>query len=317
MSYRYNALDIIVAVGMCAIVTGALLFFVATTGTVLVTAPQAVSVEQFSGSPSPMVWLQPALGQAIVERALLQRQTDHITAAALSEWNQALQAHRRLQVFQHNPFEMVMQRAIVVPVDHAARVQAVMGRSIVNFTRRGIQNGALSANQYLSDFNRDMIGLTEAMGRRLDGEFSMTWQPLLGRWIVEAGREYMGLSAGVQEQLGSAIVHRAQAATSLEDNWAANQYQLGSLLAAVDRSGMIPERPVMLARAQATEKIPTMAYTGFVPSSEMPIGYVIAAVLALCSIFWGGLMLSAAGREARALAEANRNASRWVYRLAA
>ena len=33
MSYRYNTIDIIVGVGMCAIVFGALLFFVAANGT--------------------------------------------------------------------------------------------------------------------------------------------------------------------------------------------------------------------------------------------------------------------------------------------
>ena len=316
MSYRYSALDVIVGVGMCAIVVGALLFIVATTGTVLITAPQPASIDQFSGSSAAMVWLQPALGQAIVERTLLQRQSDHITAAALSEWNQALQAHRSLQAFQGNPFGMVMQRAAVMPVDHAARVQAVMGRSIVNSTRRGIRSGALSADQYLSDFNRNMIGLTEAMGQRLNGEFAATWQPLLGRWIVEAGREYAGLAAGVQEQLGLAIVHRTQATTSLEDAWAANQYQLGSLLAAVDRSGVMPDRQVMLARAQATDQGLSVASTGSVASSEIPIGYLIVAALALCSIFWGGLTMSAASREAKALAEAKRNAGRWVYRMA-
>lgn len=316
MSYRYSALDIIVGIGMCAIVVGAVLFFVATTGTVLVTTPQAASIDQFPGSSSAMVYLQPALGQAIVERALLQRQTDHITAAALSEWNQALQAHRGLQAFQDNPFGIVMQRAAVIPVDHAARVQAVMGRSIVNFTRRGILNGALSADQYLSDFNRNMIGLTESMGQRLDGEFAATWQPLLGRWIVEAGREYAGLAAGVQGQLGLAIVHRAQATTLLEDAWAANQYQLGSLLAAIDRSGVMPDRQVMLAQAQATDKGLSVASTGSVAWSEIPIGYLIVAAVALCSLFWGGLTLSAAGREAKALAEAKRNAGRWVYRMA-
>jgi hypothetical protein len=33
MSYRYNTIDLIVGVGMCAIVCGAFLFFVAADGT--------------------------------------------------------------------------------------------------------------------------------------------------------------------------------------------------------------------------------------------------------------------------------------------
>jgi hypothetical protein len=50
---------------------------------------------------------------------------------------------------------------------------------------------------------------------------------------------------------------------------------------------------------------------------DVPMGYLITAAFALCSVFFGGLMLSAATREAKALAEAKRNASRWVYRMAA
>jgi hypothetical protein len=42
----------------------------------------------------------------------------------------------------------------------------------------------------------------------------------------------------------------------------------------------------------------------------------MAAALALFSIFFGGLMLSAATREAKALTEARRNTGRWVYRMA-
>ena len=41
MSYRYNTIDIIVGVGMCAIVFGALLFFVAANGTLSDSHPTA------------------------------------------------------------------------------------------------------------------------------------------------------------------------------------------------------------------------------------------------------------------------------------
>ena len=46
------------------------------------------------------------------------------------------------------------------------------------------------------------------------------------------------------------------------------------------------------------------------------LGYEMGAALLLCSVFFGGLVLSAAAREAKALAEAKRNASRWTYRMA-
>jgi hypothetical protein len=45
MSRRYNTIDIIVGVGMCAIVFGASLFFVAANGTNQVATPQHLSIE--------------------------------------------------------------------------------------------------------------------------------------------------------------------------------------------------------------------------------------------------------------------------------
>ena len=83
MSYRYTTIDVIVGVGMCAIVFGALLFFVATTGT-FQGAPVAYSpLEQPTGILAGMTMLQPVLGQAIVDRALLERRTNRGMAEAL------------------------------------------------------------------------------------------------------------------------------------------------------------------------------------------------------------------------------------------
>lgn len=317
MSYRYTTLDIIVGVGMCAIVFGALLFFVAASGTFLVASPQPASIEQSSGVLAEMTWLQPALGQAIVERTLLQRTSDRVTTQAASEWNQAMLAHHSLQSIPGGPFGFVMHRAATVPADHAARVQAVMGRSIVNFTRRGIRSGALSADQYLSDYNRGMIGVTERMGQRLDRKFTSTWQAVLGRWIVEASRDHVGRHGVIQERLGAAIVHVAQAKTGLEEAWATNQYQLASLIAAVDRSAVTADRMAQLAAAEFSPEGVSVASTKPVSWPEIPMGYLIAAALGLGAVFFGGLILSAANREGKALADMKRDSSRWVYRLAA
>jgi hypothetical protein len=313
MTYRYSSIDIIVGVGMCAIVFGALLFVVATSGIFLAAAP----VEPSSSMASGMAWLQPALGQAIVERFVLQRQTDQMTKVATTERNQALLAHRSLQTLSGGPFGFVIERAATVPIEHDARVQGVMGRSIVNFTRRGVRSGALSADQYLSDFNRDMIGATETMGARLHRDFMSIWQPLLGRWIVEAGREYQNRVAQVQEQLGAAILHVAQAHSALDEAWAANQYQLGSLMAAMDRGGVMPDRLVALAADGAEQRRAPAVSAGTISWPDVPMGYLVVAMFFLCLVFFGGATLSAASREAKALAEAKRNSTRWVYRMAA
>ena len=316
MTYRYSGIDIIVGFGMCAIVFGALFLLVATTGTFLVATPAAM-LDQSSDPANGMVWLQPALGQAIVERTRLQRQSDRITAQATLEWDQALRAHYSLQSMPGGPFGFIMDRAATMPDDHAARVQAVMGRSIVNGTRRGVHSGVLSADYYLSDYNREMIGAAERLGGRMHDAFAATWQPLLGRWIVDAGRDYAARSAGVQEQFGVAIVHVAQARTGLEEAWAANQYQLGSLLAAVDRTATMTEPADQIMVASTTPMAATMVPEPAMAWPGIPLGYLFAAMIGMALVFFSGLRLSAMSREAKALADQRHNRDRWVYRPAA
>jgi hypothetical protein len=292
-----------------------MLLIVATSGAFLVSGPQSAVIDQ--GLPSTeAAWLQPALGRAIVERDLLQQRTDQLTTAATTEWNQAMMAHRSLEANHGGPFAFIMDRAATVPQEHAARVQTVMGRAIVNFTQRGIRSGVLSADLYLSDYNQGTIAAIETRGQRMHDEFASTWQAVLGRWIVDVSRDYMRRTAEVQEQLGSAIVHMTQAKMGLEGAWAANQYQLGSLMAAVDRTAPTDDGMALLAAGEGTgAQVSTSLRLPLIP--DVPAAYLIAAALVLCGVFFGGLMLSAAAREAKALAEARRNAGRWVYRMAA
>jgi len=314
MPYRFNSVDILVGVGLCAIVFGAMVLVVATSGAFLVSGPQAAAIEEPLPS-TEAAWLQPALGRAIVERALLQQHTDQVTSAATAEWNQALMAHRSLQSVPGGPFGFVMNRAVTVPQEHAARVEAVTGRAIVNFTQRGIRSGVLSADLYLSDYNQAMIAAAEARARRMHEEFGATWQSVLGRWIVEVSREDMRRTAQVQEQLGSAIVHVTQARMGLEGAWASNQYQLGSLMAAADRMPVIDDRAFMASGESGRPEGGGSSALRFIP--DVSVGYLMAAAMVLCGVFFGGLLLSATAREAKAAADLRRNAGRWVYRMAA
>ena len=87
MSYRYNTTDIIVGVGMCAIVFGALLFFLVANGTIQASLPKVVVMEPANDIEAGMTWLQPALGQAIVEQTLNEQRGDQMMAEAAAEWN--------------------------------------------------------------------------------------------------------------------------------------------------------------------------------------------------------------------------------------
>lgn len=314
MPYRFNSVDIIVGVGLCGIVFGAMVLIVATSGAFLVTGPSMGVIEEVLPS-TEAAWLQPELGRAVVERAVLQQRTDQITASATAEWNQAMAAHRSLQAVRGGPLAFIMDRAVTVPEEHAARVQAVTGRAIVNFTQRGVRSGMLSADLYLSDYNQGMIAAAEIRAQRMHAEFDSTWQSVLGRWIMEVTREELRRTADVQEQLGSAIVHMAQARMGLESAWAANQYQLGSLMAAADRMPVIRDHGALSAPADiGAQEAGSAMRLPLIP--DISAGYLMAAALVLCGVFFAGLLLSAAAREAKALAEARRSAGRWVYRMA-
>ena len=117
--------------------------------------------------------------------------------------------------------------------------------------------------------------------------------------------------------MGTGIIHVAQARTGLEEAWGANQYQLGTLLAAVDRTATMtePVETIMVASTTPTAAVmvsdPAMAWQG------IPLGYLFAAMIGMALVFFSGLRLSAMSREAKALADLRRERDRWVYRLAA
>lgn len=317
MSHRYNTIDIIVGVGMCAIVFGALLVFFAANGTYQVAIPQPISIEQPVGIEVGMAALQPALGQAIVDQALFARRTNQLIAQSVSEWNRATLVHQEFQSLPGGPLGAVMLQATTVPADHMARVQYVMGRAIVNFTARGIRSGVLSADQYLSDFNTSMIRVTEARGQRLDHEFASTWQATLGRKIVDAIQNYTERAGAIQERLGTALVQVTQAQTGSEEVRAAQQEQLASLVVAAIRTEALADRLTLLAAIESFPEDIAVASTEPASWPEIPMDYLIVAGLMLVTVFFGGLSLTARSRETKALAEMEYQAARWVYRMAA
>ena len=317
MSYRYNTIDIIVGVSMCAIVFGAALFFLAASGTLQTAIPQPTSIEQPTDSEFGMIWIQPTLGQAIVDQVLFERQVNQVMAQSVSEWNRATLAHHEFRSISGGPFGAVMRQAATIPTEHTARVQGVMGRAIVNFTARGIRSGVLSADQYLSDYNIGMIRTTEAMGQRLDHEFASTWQATLGHEIVEAYQNYTERADAIQEQLGAALLHVVRAQTEPEEVRASTQEQLASLVVAAIRTEALADRLTLLAAIESFPEDTAAASTEPTTWPDIPMGYLIVADLMLATVFFGGLLLTARSRETKALAQMRHDQDRWMYRMAA
>jgi hypothetical protein len=317
MSYRYNTIDVIVGVSMCAIVFGAALFFLAASGTIQTAIPQPISIQQPTDSEFGMIWIQPTLGQAIVEQVIYERQANQVMAQSASEWNGATLAHHEFRSIPGGPFGAVMRQATTIPADHMARVQSVMGRAIVNFTARGIRSEVLSAAQERSDYNTGMIRTTEAMGQRLDHEFASTWQATLGHGIVEAYQNYTERAGTIQERLGTALLNVVRAQTEPEEIRAAAQEQLASLVVAAVRTEALADRLTLLAAIESFPEDTAAASTEPAIWPDVPMGYLIVADLMLATIFFGGLVLTARNRGTKALAEMRHDQDRWVYRMAA
>ncbi|MBX3331579.1 MAG: hypothetical protein KF722_14320 [Nitrospira sp.] len=322
MSYRYNTTDIIVGVGMCAILFGGLLLFLAANGTYQAVLPQAFALEQSSEIRTGMGALQPALGQAIVEQALFERQTNRTMAQSVSEWNRATMAYHELQSGSRGLLGVTLNQAAAVPANHLARVQGVMGRAIVNFTTRGVRHGLLSVDQYDTMYNMKMIGAIQAQGQRLHDQFASTWQATLGRRIAEAAHHDWLQAGAIQERLGWALVQAVRAQMRSEEGQALQQEQLASLIFAAVRNEVITDRPMQpIVAASSAVTMPsehiTVASTESASWPEIPMTYLIAAGLLLATVFLGGLSMAAQSREATALAQLRRDADRWAFRMAA
>ncbi|UVT15062.1 MAG: hypothetical protein H8K04_14710 [Nitrospira sp.] len=317
MSYRYNTIDIIVGVGMCAIVFGALFLFLAANGTYQAVAPQAFALEQTSGIENGMRALEPALGQAILDQVLFERRSNHAMAQSVSEWNRATMAHHELYSGSRGLLGTVLNEAATVPADHLARVQGVMGRAIVNSTTRGVRSGLLTADHYGSMYNMKMIGVIEARGQQLHHAFASTWQATLGRRIVEAAQHDWIQAGAIQERLGWALVRVVEAQRSMEQGQATQQEQLAGLIFAAVRSETPTARITAPALIGSSAKGELVAVSEPMAWPEIPMGYLVVAGFMLSAVFLGALSLAAQGREARALAQIRRDADRWVYRMAA
>ena len=162
-----------------------------------------------------------------------------------------------------------------------------------------------------------MIRAIEANGQRLDHEFASTWQATLGREIVGAIQDYSRKAGTIQEQLGTAILHLTQAQTGSEEVRAAQQEQLASLIVAAIRTEALADRLTLLAAIESLPEDTAVASAEPASWPEIPVGYLIVAGLMLVTVLFGGLSLTARSREAKALAEMEHQAAKWVYRIAA
>ncbi|MFO0730289.1 MAG: hypothetical protein U0361_04715 [Nitrospiraceae bacterium] len=120
----------------------------------------------------------------------------------------AIEDYQRISTTLLSPLALAELTAMGQAADHQVRVQYVMGRNLVNETRRGVRSGLLSPMYYGSAFNAEVIRRTEALGRRMDEQFEAGRQPMLGRMIAESAQEETRLDAAAQERIALAVISK-------------------------------------------------------------------------------------------------------------
>ena len=296
MTRRIEPIDLMVAVGAFATIIAGYFFYMAANGTLEAVQPRLATVEQTTGEVGPMVameWVQPALGQALVQSYLLERAMVADIETAARELNRVALLAQYQGDGAIPSVDDFSARMMALDADHAARVQFVLGRSISVFTQRGVRSGILSPGLMDGPFNQRHIALTEGRGHGMDSAYQETREPMLGRMIVagvQASHETMRAGERIQDALGNAIIRIA----SLQERSQApgdGQTQLALLTLASIHTEEMADRFERLAKAEMSlQPVPTVLSE---PRTwpEIPNSLFLAGSLGLIGLFWIGLTM--------------------------
>jgi hypothetical protein len=297
MTRRIEPIDLMAAIGAFATIIGGGFLFMAANGTLESAQPQLATVEQTSAEIGPMAameWVQPALGQALVQNDLLDRAIIGDIQAAAKELNRVMLMAQSLEGGTATSFNDLATGMMTVEADHAAWVQYVLGRSIVVFTGRGVRSGVLSPSLIDGPYNQRMIGLTETRGTRMESVYEETRQPMLGRAVVAAAQEAVKSDEQLQDRLGKAIV---RIASLQEENQGDAQTQLALLTLASIHTEEMADRFDNLAKAEVSLQ-PVSAMSSEPRAwPDIPSSLLIAGSIGLIGVFFIGLMMPSARPE--------------------
>jgi hypothetical protein len=309
MGRKYDLIDVMAAVGLVTTLFGGYFVVTAASGDWQRSESTVTTGSTAVGIQAGIEYLQPALGQAIVEDQLLAGRTTRLLESSMSELKRAMEAQDRLEDGTFSPIGSLEIRASAMEADHAARVQWVMGRSIVNGTRRGIRTGILSADQYVSDFNQHLIRTAELTGERMHDAFDSTRQAELGRAIVDATQNGELLAAQNQERIGTALVHVAQAEEAIGEATATNQYQLATAAMAAVRSNRMAATMGSASAGEMTALSEPRTWP------DIQGGSFVAAFAGLITVFCGGMALAGRKTEEETMSVQKVETLQQLYRM--
>lgn len=308
MTRRIEPIDLMVAVGVFATVLGGYFLFMTANGTLEAGQPQLATVEQATAEIGPMAameWVQPALGQALVDNYLLDRaiMTDIETAA--KELNRVSLVAQQMDGAVPASADDLSARMMQLDADHAARVQYILGRSISVFTERGVRSGLLSPVLLDGPYNQRMIALTQARAQQMEDAYQDSRQPMLGHMIVgaaQAAHETMRVGERIQDSLGRAIVRIAWLQEESQAK-AEAQTQLALLLVSSIHTEEMAERFDSLVKAEASTQPVSMVFSEPRTWPEVSTGLLAAGSIGLIGLFCGLIMRSTRPEELPTMAE--------------
>ena len=303
MQRRFEFMDLIVAVGLCATIVASGLLLMAANGMQIRSVGRG-AIGQPTDNLTGIDLLQPVLGHAIVDHVLLERRHAKDAAAAITHLDALIFERNQSNHFPYSYLDSVTTGASWADSEHTARVQTVMGRSIVNFTRRGVRSGLWSSVERAAYDNPSMVSVTKAMGQNMDRAFLANWQPNIGRGIVVATQENEKRSTLRQEQLGTAIVEMATVQEVYEPVRAAIQEQLGSATVVAIRTGS--QQGGATSDRLTADRVAALSAQDALPRISTTTTFIVASLI-LISLFTTGLFVlssRAAGSPQNVLAPA-------------
>jgi hypothetical protein len=201
MNQTTKPMDLVALIGMGTSIAGILLclFLLFVPATFGATGPDAMASSSVDLQVS-MRWIQPILGQAIVEDTLIKQQYGSEITDAIDAPNHMTMAAQRLN--GGKPHALASACAGAMEMDHAARVQWLMGRVIVELTRHRVRTGILTADRLVDGDNHQIVTLAQQAGKKLDDVFRTEPQARLGQAIVTQTRNHARSAEQSPERIG-------------------------------------------------------------------------------------------------------------------
>lgn len=290
MRRQLEPIDLMVAIGVFATVIGGYFMFMSADGVIEGLTPASAANESMMSSPTGATqWVQPALGQAIVDSALIERSQNETLQEAVRTLNRTLLTAQYTEEASRTAIDDAIANINRLDADHAARVQYVLGRAIAIGTARGVRSGLVEADAVTTAYNHRLIETTEAMGNRMASDYMSGRESRIGWAIVDTTRGLEALAEEIQPRLGTAVVGVLSAQEQAMEAKGAAQTQLALVALASIHDEEVADRFGTLAMAERPMQTTMVAEARSWP--ETPVGWLTVGSLALIGVFVVGLFL--------------------------